>query len=115
MEWPEDLPKSPLLRNFSRQRRQNKREFSPDGGRSTYVRFYSDVPDVLSVEFLFNKNQLSIFRDFYKNSTNFGIDRFNFNDPIENEVVEARFVGDVPDESAITHNLFRVSFELEII
>ena len=114
-DWPSTLPQSPLVRNLSSNLRENKREFRPDGGRSTALRMFTNVPEVFSVSFFMDLSQLNTFNDFYENVTNFGIDRFNFTHPYTGNTVEARFVGDPPDVNVTGGVNFIVSFEVELL
>ena len=113
-QWPSNLPQSPLIDGFSRQKRQNRREFQPEGGKSTSVLFYTAVPDVLEISlYLRGEQQRQDFEDFYDNTLLFGTQPFDFTDPQTGTVGQFRFVGSQPEFDPSGFTDFIVSFTLE--
>lgn len=113
--WPSLLPQSPLIDGFNRQKRQNRRSFEPEGGKSSHILFYTAVPEVLSVSFVMDETQRQTFEDFYDIDTLFGTQAFDFTDPNTGNTVNARFVGEPPNIEPNGPYLYTVSFELEIV
>lgn len=112
MNWPSTLPQRPLLRNFREQQRENRREFDPDGGRSTAIRFYTNVPDVLTVNFFLDLDQKQVFKQFYNDV---GTDTFAIPDPETGTTVTARFVGGPPEYTTVGGRFTIAQFEIEIL
>ena len=112
MSWPSTLPQRPLLRNYRRQKRDNRREFDPDGGRSTAIRFFTDVPDVVSVSFFLDLDQKDTLDNFYADT---GVDTFDIPDPETGTTVTARFVGGPPQYNTVGGRFTVAQFEIEIL
>jgi len=112
--WPSTVPQSPLIDGFRRQKRQNRRDFDPEGGKSTSILFYTAVADVLEIEiYLEGEQQRQDFEDFYDNDILFGTQPFDYLDPQTEQIGQFRFVGAPPEFTPQGHRDFIVSFTLE--
>lgn len=113
--WPTSLPQSPLIEGFSRQKRQNRRTFEPEAGKSKHILFYTAVPETMDLNFIMDESQRQTFESFYENDVLFGTQTFDFPDPNTGNTITVRFIGEPPNVESNGPFLYNISFELEAI
>lgn len=111
--WPATLPQSPLIEGFNRALMTHKSTFNPTGGKSKDTLFFTAVPEIWNVSFVVNTQQLTTFNNFYRVTTLFGTQYFTFKDPQTGAVTQVKFQGDPPRQEPVSHQSFRISFNLE--
>lgn len=111
--WPATLPQSPLIEGFSRRKRKNKREFTSQGGTTKSVLFYTAVPEILNLRFFLTKEQQETLEEFYDIGTTFGTETFTIPDPVRNETIVVKFIGDPPQYEPVGDIYWVATFELE--
>lgn len=114
MNWPNELPQSPLLEGFSRQKQENRSRFDPQGGRSKHVVFYTSVPEVIEMEMFLDQSQKDRFESFYEVDTLFGTQEFTIPDPNKNQTILVKFIGDPPLFRNVGFKDWIVQFALEV-
>lgn len=113
-DWPDTLPQSPLLDGLRESPPEIAIRTNFDSGIDQVRPRFSTGPRQLPMQLLLTTAQLQTFDDFYL-GTLLGSLAFNWVSPRTGDTVEFRFVEKPGPYEAITSNLWRVPFTLELL
>ena len=111
--WPVSLP-SPLLDGFREVMPDNLVRSEVDQGIAKTRKRSSAAPAQINVNYLLTKSQVATLESFYKETTAFGLLRFDYTHPRTAVVLNCR-LKQPPAISAQNGSYFRVSLELEVL
>jgi hypothetical protein len=109
--YPELLPSGLLADGFSKQPQSNVIRTTMDAGPKKTRRRYTAKTIKYSGKQIFDEAELMVFEQFYHNVIADGALRFNFTDPISQEIAEFRFTEDYTVNAV--DGLYEVQMSLE--
>ena len=92
--WPDTLPSDFLADGLSIKPQSNVIRTKMDAGPNKTRRRYTARTVIFSGKQRFDDDELAIFEKFYQTALADGVLRFNYKDPINNELAEFRFTED---------------------
>jgi hypothetical protein len=109
--WPELLPSGLLADGFTKQPQGGVIRTQMDAGPKKARRRYTARTVKYAGKQVFDAAELMVFEQFYHNVLADGVLRFNFADPVTEEIAEFRFTEDYTVNSL--DGLFEVRMSLE--
>jgi hypothetical protein len=111
ISWPELLPPELLEDGFSEQPQNAVIRTAMDAGPKKARRRYTARTVKYTGKQVFDKAELTVFKQFYHNVLADGVLRFNFADPVTRETAEFRFTENYTVNAL--DGLFEVQMSLE--
>jgi hypothetical protein len=109
--WPELLPSGLLADGFGKQPQNTVIRTAMDAGPKKARRRYTARSVKYSGKQVFDTAELMVFEQFYHNVIADGVLRFNFTDPVTQEIAEFRFTEDYTTRAV--DGLYEVQMSLE--
>ncbi|MCL2174969.1 MAG: hypothetical protein FWB73_02880 [Treponema sp.] len=109
--WPDALPADFLAEGLTIQPQSNVIRTTMDAGARKTRRRYTANTTKYSGKQRFNEDEFIVFKQFYKTELADGVFRFNYKDPITNEMAEFRFTEDYT--AAEVGGIWEVTLPLE--
>lgn len=112
--WPSDLPDKPLSEGYEESPPRTQIRTAMDQGPDKVRRDHTANVTEYQMQLVLDEEQLKSFDDFYKNTTNGGSEKFDWEDPRTGDSVEFRFV--VPPTPTYANEggtIWLVRFKLE--
>lgn len=113
-DFPSTLP-APLLSGYSGQPANAAIRTDFDAGPARQRKRFTATPHQLDVSWRFKLSEMSVFRDFYRDDINLGVDWFSIDLDVGDGIssLVARFVG-AYQYSRLSPNTWQVSAKLEV-
>ncbi len=112
IDWPSTLPADISRQGFNQTLPNNKISSSVDVGPAKTRKRFTANTSISNCTLLLSQSELAIFDTFYNGTTQSGVNYFNRQEPVTEETIEMRFIGNppkcVPDGAK-----YRVTFQLE--
>lgn len=113
IEWPLDLPSTPLLEGYKEQLVDSRLVSITDSGYNKIRNRFMAVPIDVTENYLLTKSQRNILLDFYKTNLENGTSTFIKKNPVSEIDLVYRFRG-VPDISQVGIH-YKAKLDLEIV
>jgi len=110
INWPSSLP-SPLLDGYRKEIVDSVLRQSPDSGPPIARRRFTSGGETIVFNIIIDQTQLNTLESFYYNTTNYGVELFNFNDPLTNTIKECQFTAP-PSYEVISQKLIRATIQV---
>lgn len=110
INWPSTLP-SPLLEGYKKEIVESVLRQKPDSGPPIARRRFTSGGETIVFKLIINDTQLDTLEIFYYNTTNYGVELFNFNDPLTNTIKECQFTAP-PFYEVISQNLIKATIQV---
>lgn len=111
--WPVTLPQNVDTDGYQEIIQDNRIRSDMDMGPPKMRPRFSAIVEQFTIVFVFNRTEMSAFEAFYKTTTSFGTEAFQWTHPRTGATVMMRFVAPYRVQS-VDHNV-EVSFTLEVL
>lgn len=115
--WPSSLPDMRLPVNHTYEDATIRTKM--DAGPNKVRRRYTAVEQPFTTSMMMNGTQYQDLWDFYRNTLNGGVDRFDWDNPVDDSSVEMRFTeppkGEIKSGGSASERTWFVTLKLEIM
>lgn len=109
--WPSELPQYPLVNGYSRAAMDSTIAFAPDAGKPKRRNRATGMPDIVTEQYVIEKNQYTVFDNFYKVDAGRGTIPFIKPEPETGLNVEYNFTAPPEYNFQGTHYIVTVQLE----
>ena len=110
INWPSSLP-SPLLEGYKKEIVESVLRQNPDNGPPIARRRFTSGGETIVFKILIDDTQLTTLENFYYNTTNYGVELFNFTDPLTNTNKECQFIAP-PSYEVVSQNQIKATIQV---
>lgn len=114
INWPPELPQSPLIEGFQESSQNNAIRSVMDQGKAKVRRRTTAAPRNMTYAFIMTEAQVQILDDFYLEDLFSGALPYNFEHPRTQEIRDHR-IKSPPSWIPVSYDKYRVTFPVEVL